>query len=214
VGLKTTIKDGSGKDLEAKVSKSGPLQEGSLHVNLSGVTPRVSVPVFFSPIFGGQIFAEPVLNSGSSALNVNGSVTPVVFRIEADPEFDIIINQLVWDGEDNSIKLTNFFSINSALTNGIEVSFKSDDVTSTLPLIKTTSNMLQFSSGAQDVYSEQGSVSVLSFRDLDPAIIIRKQGFHESGVNDFIQVTIQDNLTTVNSLRFTARGVKVESGTF
>lgn len=214
MSAKVSIKDGTGTDKEAKVDKTGPSNENSVWTHVAGISPQLTIPVVESPVSGSEIFEDTVKNGGSDDLTVDGSATPVEFTIDADIDKDIIINQLIMAGEDGSVKLTNFFSLNSPLTNGIIIEFKSDDVISTLRLIKTTGGLLAFSTGAQDVYTESGSASVLSFRDMDPPIIIRKQGFHESGVDDYVKVIIQDNITNVDDLIFSARGFKIESGEF
>jgi hypothetical protein len=214
LSAKNTILDGTGSGLEAKVSEVGPERENALHVNVSGVTPEVSIPVFVGPVAGAETFDEFLLNAGSEQMAVDGSSTPVAFRLDAAPAQDIVITQLLLSGTDGSLKFTNWFAFNSPLANGVEVSFKSDDVTSVIAGIDTTTRLIGISSGDTVISSVTGEAIVTSFRNFDPALIIRAQGYHESGVDDFIQVLISDNLTGMDDFTATARGIKVDSGVF
>jgi hypothetical protein len=219
MSIKNTILDGTGQGHEAKVGPAGPNREKSLYVNLAGVTAEVSVPVFAGPIAGAEIFDEFLLNGGSEQMAVNGSVTPVAFRLDADATKDIIITSWVISGTDGSIKFTNWFAFNQVLTNGVDITFKSDDVpsetiSSSFVGIDTTTRLIGLSGGNAIISAVTGEAIVTSFRDFDPALIIRKQGFHESGVDDFIQILIQDNLTGMDDFTCSVRGIKIESGLF
>jgi hypothetical protein len=216
VSANVTVKDGTGTNTEVKVRESGPQDENSMWVHLSGLTPEVTVPTFGGPIANGELFSDTLKNAGSDDLTVDGSATPVNFRIESDPDFDIIINQIVLAGSDGSIKLTNFFGLNSPLTNGIVISFQSDDTDGLFRTIRSTTDYLSFSSGDNNVYSEQGSAAAFSFRTLNPPLIIRKTGTHggDAADDDYIQITIQDNLVGLDSLTCNVRGVKVPAGIF
>lgn len=209
-----SLKDGSGTDKEAKVDESGPQKDNSLWVHINGITPEISLPTFNAPVSGSETFDQFLLNGASEQMAVDGSVTAVPFRLEADLVKDIVITDIVIAGTDGSIKFTNWFAFNSPLTNGVELSFKSDDVNSLIDGINTTSRLIGLSSGDTVISSVTGEAIVVAFRSFDPALIIRRQGFHESGVDDFIQVLIQDNMTGMADFTATARGIKVDSGVF
>lgn len=213
MGASFSIRDGEGTNQEAKVRQTGPLNEKALWVHLADIGPKVSLPIFAGPVGGSTIYDEFLKNGGSEDMNVDGSTTAVEFEIAADAEQDLIITRLIWAAQDSQVKMSNFMSANSPLTAGILVEFKSDDKPAQLPLIKTTHRLLAFSSGDSDVITEASTASVTSYRNFQPALIIRKQGSH-TGADDFIRCTIQDDLTFVNDLTLQARGFLVESGVF
>lgn len=212
MSAKFSIKDGVGTNAEAKVAKSGPNEENSLWTHISGITPEVTIPVFNAPVSNAEIFDTFLLNGASEQMAVNGSVTPVNFRLEADVDKDIIITDLIFSGQDGSVKYSNWFSSNSPLTNGVVLSFKSDDNLTTFPAMKTTTRLIAFSSGNVENASVTGESIIVSFRKFDPPIIIRAKGSHVSGQDDFVQVRISDSLTFMEDFTCTARGFKVEPG--
>ena len=71
-------------------------------------------------------------------MTVDGSIKPVVFEIPASATTDLFIEDLIFDGQGSGIKFGNFISKNSALTNGLEIEIKSDNVVTTFPMIFTT----------------------------------------------------------------------------
>lgn len=211
MSIKVGIRD-SGTDLEAKVHYSGENKEPSLWTHISGVGQKTTLPTFLAPLSGAELFDTFLLNAESEQMAVNGSVTPVNFRIEADATKDIVVTSLIFSGQDGSVKYSNWFSSNSPLTTGVILSFKSDDITTTFPAMKTTTRLIAFSSGSVESASITGESIVVSFRKFDPPIIIRASGSHVSGQNDYIQVKISDNLTFMEDFTCTVRGFKVEKG--
>ena len=216
MSAKIEIKDGTGTNQVAKVDTTGPQEENAVWVHLAGITPEVSVPVFDAPVAGGESFDQFLLNGASKDMAINGSVTAVDFRVEADATDDIIITDMILAGQDGSIKFSNWFALNSPLSPGVEISLKSDDKATTYDPLTTTTELMAFSSGDIENSSVTGEAVVISFRKFSPSLIIRAQGTHggASTDDDFIQVKIQDNLTGMDSFTCQVRGVKVPAGTF
>ena len=145
-----------------------------------------------------DLYIENAKNGGSPDMQVNGSVTPVDFTIAADANDDLFIEEIRFYGGGNGIKFGKFLSQNSALTNGIQVQIKSDNQTTTLPMIKTTEdfkNKFAFGSGANFRIDVQAGadqfLAVLLFENPFP---IRVAGAFPS--DDFLKITINDNLST------------------
>ena len=154
-----------------------------------------------------NLFFANALNGGSADLTVNGSSTPVEFTIDAGVQ-DALITELRFYGRDNGIQFGNFLGLNSALTNGVEVEVKSNDIIFTLPLIKTTDDFLnKFAFGTgRSAGVEQASGEdyfVASFIPAAPFIIKQAGTFV---TDDYIKVTVQDNLTQINYFEFIAAG--------
>lgn len=217
MSIKTTIGDGTGMGHEAKVAPVGPANDNSVYVNLAGVTSEITVPVFSSPISGGESFDAFLLNGSSKAMNVSGTLgTPVTFSLLADATQDIIITDLIIAGQDGSIKFSKWFAENNPLTNGVVISFKSDDVITTYDPLTTTTQLMAFSSGQIENASVTGEAVVICFRKFSPSLVIRAQGTHggDATDDDYIKILIRDNLTGMDSFTCQARGVKVPAGTF
>lgn len=217
MALGVQIHNGVGDSLPAKVSKSdnkGNLSQ-NLHVTIASVEPGFSLPTQLG--ISGEYFDEQLVDSGgSSDMAVNGSGTPVSFRIEADPEDDIILTSLVLFGSDGNIKLANFFGMNSPLTNGVTVTIKADDNLITFRAIKSTNDMIKFASnGGVEFFTSSAGDSLKSEILFTPAIPLRKSGTFGAQVSDddYIEITINDQLGTVTTLDAFARGAKAEAGT-
>ena len=156
----------------------------------------------------GNLFFDHAKNNGSEEMSVNGSGTPIEFTITADATRDIVIESLAFESFANGIKIDKFLSLNSELTNGVTVEVKSQDTVFSFLSIKNTkefdshfaygpgrSYRLNFASGNDAMVSRFGPT--LPF-------VIAKQGTYAS--DDYIKVTIADNLSQVNKLSFLAFG--------
>ena len=149
------------------------------------------------------------------SMRVDGSVTPKDFLIPAEASTDIFIEELRFYGNGNGIKLRNFLSKNSALSTGIEITIKSDDTTTTLPILKSTEdfkNKFAFGQGAGgfalDV--EAGGDGFLAVYSFNNPFIMRVQGTF-TPQDDFIRIRIQDDLSSgLNSFQFIAKGFEKE----
>jgi hypothetical protein len=144
-------------------------------------------------------------------MRVNGSVTPVNFRIEASATTDVFVEDLIFDAQGNGIKFGQFLSQNSLLSVGILVTIKSDDLVTTFPIIKSTEDFknkwaaLSGTAANFEVGVQAGRDEMIAILNFPNPFIIRLQGTFST--NDYIEVRIQDNLTAnLQRLNFRAKG--------
>lgn len=140
--------------------------------------------------------------SGESDMRVDGSTTPIAFRVECDPDDEKLINEVRIFGGCNGIKFGQFLCKNQPLTNGIEFSLRSEGNPLTFPFpIKRTEGLKnKFAFGVAgpggnfrlDIQSG-GDQLLAAFLFPQPAII-RKCGTAPTP-DDFMQFLIRDNLT-------------------
>jgi len=161
-----------------------------------------------------DLFVEEALNGGSNDMSINGSGTPVDFIIPAQFEREIFIEDLIIDGQDNGIKFGQFLGQNSPLSNGIEITIKSDNIETTFPILQTTEDIKNKwaalgGNGANfRIDVQAGADEVLGILNFVNPFIIRAQGTFTT--DDFIRVRIQDNLNNINRLNFRAKGFEKE----
>lgn len=137
-------------------------------------------------------------------LTVDGSVTPVVFSVFAQPAGggDKILDSITMYGTDTNIKVGegNFLGNNSPLTNGILIETLIGGNIGTFRLIRTTNDVLaRMSSGPSDnkIINQSGGdyiQSIFSLVDKNLQVVLKE------GTTDEVRVTIQDNLTQVTNL--------------
>ena len=153
-----------------------------------------------------------LLDGVNNDMSVNGSGTPAAFRIEADPVFDLFFTQIRIHGADNGIKFGNFLGLNSALANGIQFDIKSDDLPVDIDPIHTTDDIkARFSSiGGFELDIQAGGDHVLGSLDFGfvTPIVIRAQGTF--ALDDYIEVSVNDNLSSITNLFTTVLGFKRE----
>lgn len=169
---------------------------------------RISVDASTAPRSVQGLFIDLFQNMGSTAINVNGSVTPVAFEIPTEP-FDRVVTSISIFGRDAGIKFGQFLAINQVLTNGLLIEIKSDDnlfSNSNAPIIQTDDFRNKFCISPRDfvvdVFSNE-DVFTASFVPPAP-IIIRANTIFTTP--DFIRITVRDNITAVNYLEATAFG--------
>jgi hypothetical protein len=141
---------------------------------------------------------------------INGQGTPVVFELASNPDggADIIIDSLKFYGTDTNIKVSdgNFLGQNSPLANGILLELIRDGLAIFTELIINTPDMLGlFSSSASDnkIINQSGGdyfESTFSLIDKNLAFVLR------NGENDAVRVTIQDNLTSLDTMHLLVDG--------
>jgi hypothetical protein len=162
-----------------------------LHVD-SYVRNPGGVPTFPQPI--GDQFIEFLENTGSKDLLVDGSSTPVDFKVLAHATKDKNITEIrCTGGTTGSLKFSQFLKFSTKLTNGVEIKILSDAKTFTFPLIKSTEDFRDFVSFkcAQnwlfDITAAQDRIRA-SFCPSQPFPLIKNTA-------DYVQVKIQDDLT-------------------
>lgn len=157
--------------------------------------------------------------TGSENLLVNGSVTPQLFTIPAQAETDVFIQTMIFRAQGNGIKINQFFAKSGAggLTNGVVVTIKSDDVVTTFLPLRTTAdfkNRWAALSGTLATWEqalEAGADEVTAILNFQNPFVIKAQGTHGAGNDDYIEVKIQDNITAGNAkFDFLVRGFEAE----
>lgn len=146
-----------------------------------------------------------------SELRVNGSVTPVDFQVSAHATEVRFITSVTLSGRANGIKFGQFLA-NAALTNGILVSFKSNDFMSQLESIKTTDDILDYLAEDPDnftLFIQSGGDKFTAVLEFASPLELRPQG--EFASNDYLKISIRDNLTAgIQQLRATVNGFNRE----
>lgn len=152
------------------------------------------------------------LDGANNDLSVNGSGTPVAFRIEAHPTLDTFITQIRLHGTDNGIKFGNFLGLNSPLINGLIFDIKSDDLPVEIdPIFATDDIKARFSSiGGFDLHIQAGGDHVMGALDFGfvTPVVLRAQGTLPT--DDYLEISVNDNLTQITNLFLTAAGFRRE----
>lgn len=161
------------------------------------------------------LFIQQPYNGVTTAvnLNVDGSVTPQVFTFPMDSLDDLFISEIKIFGRDNGIQFSNFLGINGALANGILIEIKTDNNIQVLPPIKTTDDFddkFSFGGSNFDIYFASGA-DKFSSRFLASAFPLRRAGTFGGGNDDYIRITIRDNLTSVSYLQAIVAGFRQEA---
>jgi hypothetical protein len=202
------------------ISRSKPvvLDRDPNNPHRSGVF-GISGSVFVTAKALEDIFIQDATNMtyGSNML-VNGSLaTPIDFYVNASPTTDIFIEEMIFDGQGSSIKFAQFLSKSTALTNGILVTIKSDNVITTLPLIKNTEDFknkfaaLSGSAYAFSIIAQPSLHDMLAIFDFKNPFVLRVQGTFGVGNDDYIKISIRDDLSSGNTrLNFRAKGFEKE----
>lgn len=156
----------------------------------------------------GNLFFAHALNNGSEDMNVNGQGSPIVFEIPADATRRIIIESMTFESFASGIKIDKFLSLNSELSTGITVEVKSQDTVFTFLPIKNTNEFdSHFSYGPGRSYritvASGNDAMVARFGPNNP-FVIEKQGTFAT--DDYIRITIADNLQQIAKLSFLAFG--------
>lgn len=144
-------------------------------------------------------------------LNVNGSGTPVSFTVESDPTEVKFVSKLIISGRDNGIQFSKFLGLNNALSTGLVVSFKSNDITVSRNALRTTDDLLDLHAEDPDnfvVYFASGADKFTAVLNFSPPLELRPQGEYVN--NDYIRITVNDNLTGVTQLRAIVDGFNRE----
>lgn len=198
-----------------------PLEQRNSHVTILGNDEAQSADVIEEdgerkllvkstsvPIQVGNLVFKDALNGANNNMAVNGSGTPVEFTIDADATADTIVNGLAFSALDGGIKIDTFLGQNSALTNGLLVQVKSEDVTFEFePITSTQEFDSQFAWGdgrSYELIFASGNDSMVSRFGPTVPFLLKAQGTFAT--DDFIKVIVRDNLSSINQLRLTLFG--------
>lgn len=145
---------------------------------------------------------------GSNDLDVDGSVTPVVFNILPSPGKRYVVKTFVITMIDSAIKFNKFAGIPS-LSAGLKVEIKEggNDV-------GETANS-PFKTNSQ--FYEAGLITLIQTEETD-IFVSKLKVFEQFGTtlelirsrSDFIKITVQDDLTNIDSFRILAQGYEVD----
>lgn len=167
-----------------------------------GSTPNVTLPS--NP---GLWFSTKLQTiSSATSLLVNGSVTPVSFKLNADVSYNLRISEIrfVFVSDSFLIDGSSFGPI-SGLTNGILLEANYNSVLSTIINIKQNEDFLaMYSPGGTIIEVSTVKDFVIAGLYVGGALVLRK------GTTDYINVRIRDNLTDAKMryLTVTVHGVK------
>jgi len=152
------------------------------------------------------IIASKLLNGSSSNMLVDGSVSPVSFKYNADSLKDIKLSELRLVLVANSLDFigTHFGAI-STLTNGVNLEVKSNGVVTTLANLKLNEDFLLFHSTNSIFLNESGPKDVIAAGYLLGGAIVLK-----AGTDDYLGIVIQDDLTNTSFAYFQATGYGIK----
>lgn len=142
-----------------------------------------------------------------SNLLVDGSVTPVDFTINNDPSQVKFVTNVILAGIGNGIKFEQFLS-RATLTNGIVVSFRSQNFEVSRKPLRRTEDLLDLHAEDPDNFSlfiASGGDKIIAVLSFLTPLELRPQG--EFAIDDYLKITVNDDLTFgITSLRAIVNG--------
>jgi len=177
----------------------------------------ISGSVFVTAKALEDLYIEEATNvtHGADMLQNGSLVSPIDFMVDACDCTDIFIEHLIFNLQGSGIKFGQFGAKNTALTNGIEVQIKSDNVTTTLPLLKTTEDFKnKFAALSGDganfrLDNQAGADEFLAILRFNNPFILRVEGTF--AVDDYIRIRIQDDISAGNAIfNFRVKGFEKE----
>jgi hypothetical protein len=161
------------------------------------------------PVALGNLFFLEAKNGGSPDMGVNGSGTPVEFLINAESgagALDLVVQELRFTGFDNGIQVDRFLALNSELNNGIDIEVTSQGtIFDFLPIRNTGEFESRFAFGPggkfELIIGSGDDFITATFSPANPFVL-------EKDTADKICVTINDNLSQINSLQFIGFGFR------
>lgn len=146
-------------------------------------------------------------------LKVSGTAgSPIDFTIPADPTEVKFITSITIGAIGNGIQFNKFLSQNSALTNGIQLQFKTNDVTVRRGPYRLTEDLADLFAGNPDnfaLYIQSGRDKLTAKRDFTIPVELRPQG--EFSTDDYLRLRIRDNLTKgITTIRAVVDGFQRE----
>jgi hypothetical protein len=183
--------------------------DGNASVELLGGKYRLHtyglVEIVITPV--EKLFEEDAAN-GTNVMTVDGSVTPVVFTIPSQANFDLFVGEIRFHGRDNGIKFGKFLGLNVELANGIDIDIKTDDTMNILPTIHSTDDFKarHSSVGGFDLDVQAGGDHFLAARTFGERTVPVIRATGTFGTDDYINITVNDDLTSVSDLYCTVFG--------
>lgn len=154
---------------------------------------------------------EEVGNSNMN-MSVDGSITPVIFEYNANPNNgpDLVIDSLKFFGSDTNIKVNSayFLGKSGVVANGIKIELIRDGIAILTDTLYNTIDLLAvWSTSASDnkIIGQSGGdyfESTFSLADKNLALVLR------NGEADLIRVTIQDDLSSIDTMYLLIGGVE------
>lgn len=148
-----------------------------------------------------DIFYYKFMNNGSSSLAVDGSSTPVMFKLEDIPVTDFILNKIDFlISTDDSIDITNFGDVPS-LTNGI--------------LFNIDGQQILRSNGDVLLLGTDTSIHSVKIQGSTTSIINGHWNLVETFQNGVVcnkvdlYIEIRDDLTSLDFFEVSASGIKL-----
>lgn len=192
---------------KANSGQRDPRDKRLVTVGISGEVQAVAAAV-------GDLYVEhPTNPTYGVLLNQNGSGTPIEYWIYPDLDKDIFVSEVRFYGNTSGIKFGQFLNLNAPLTNGILVEIRSDNILTMLDPIKTTDDFKDhFALGGVNFqfFDAAGLDTFLASWVLPAQFPLRKSGTFGVGNDDYIKVTVRDNLTSVSSLECLIYGFQKE----
>lgn len=167
----------------------------------SGRSIKIGIP--FPSNEPTNVYRDFLYNAGSSDMNVNGSITPIVFSVDALQNNyihlyeirTVFVDRFVGFGE-------NKFGERAVLPNGVKYSIFYDSVETTLANLQRNEDFILLGPGLGAVIDENGLYDMISaIQRFDQPITLRK------GSSDAFRVTIRDDLTGANYFRVLVYGI-------
>jgi hypothetical protein len=183
----------------------GPSGDVAEVVTVAGVK-RLAVDVNFSegaiiPVIPANNLVyrtTDLLNSGSPNMAVNGSSTPVSFKLQASGSQTFYLERIVLLLLDDGNIDFSKFGAGAALTNGIQLNMSVASTVYEVCVINNNADIvLKFTGGA----GTQGNGGFSPNDAYWGAMTFGKNITLNGGTSDFVEIKIRDNLTGVDVLR-------------
>lgn len=166
--------------------------------------PRTGVPVDPVPPRKMYWHMRRIENGGSSDMAVDGSSTPVEFKIAPGAGEEFFLDHIGLIIRDNGNLNPDNFGALTALTNGVLVEFKIDGTDQTVFTIKENWEVaLHFSTGGNMVGESNGFLNDKNIFAGNIALTAKDITLNGDD-NDELKVTIQDNLTGLTFFQMSA----------
>lgn len=135
-------------------------------------------------------------SGGSSDMTVDGSVTPVVFEKVFGSGEVAFMEKLVLEIRDSGGSALGDFGSGAALDPGILIEVQIGGVIAIVVVIKTNADLISAADLIFEITQFQGSpLLVYNF------LFLRSISINQNDNNDFVRVTIRDNLSGIQNLQ-------------